>query len=423
MRKGTFSVQNASTHSSKHNSREEAPKYLIGLESGKSNYYELIVEDKEFVENAKLRYKKCVKQNMQKKQIPGLIKETILTLKEHQDENDVKALFKELNKKYGGHFLTEVSIHRDEGHFVRNDIAYYPTKNIIQKENNWYICSNAHIEKPKKNDFDVKVDINEFKKVYNYHAHAKFSMFDMNTGKTARIDKKAMSSRIKFISKYLGLEYGPGKDRYVKKSVNQIKDEHLAASNEKIRELAKQKDLKLEIARIREELQKEKATRKDYAALEELNRNLKKKISNKQITIDEMQNEIDTLNEQFNNNINPIELEKELESVLDEHLEEQEVKIGLFGKETKTIVEDKFSFRNALSKLISKGAVYLLEKYKELQIQYENLKEKYIDVKEENIHLKSLIERMRYNHNNSKKMNTDISKNDNIKRKFPEKRY
>jgi len=410
MRKGTFSVQNASTHSSKHNSREEAPKYLIGLESEKSNYYELIVEDKEFVENAKLRYKECVKQNMQKKQIPGLIKETILTLQEHQDENDVKALFKELNKKYGGHFLTEVSIHRDEGHFVKNDIAYYPTKNIIQKENDWYICSNTHIEKPKKNDFDVKVDINEFKKIYNYHAHAKFSMFDMNTGKTARMDKKAMSSRIKFISDYLGLEYGPGKDRHVKKSVNQIKDEHLAASNEKIRELAKQKDLKLEIARIREELQKEKATRKDYAALEELNRNLKKKISNKQITIDEMQNEIDTLNEQFNNNINPIELEKELERVLDEHLEEQEVKIGLFGKETKSVVEDKFSFKSALSKLISKGAVYLLKKYNDLKIRYEDLKEQYREVKEENNYLKSVLVRKKYDDFDKKEIDINMLK-------------
>lgn len=397
MRKGTFSVQSASVHSSKHNSREEAPRYLIGLESGKSNYYELIVEDEEFVENAKLKYKECVKQNMQKKQIPGLIKETILTLQEYQNENDVKALFEELNKKYGGHFLTEVSVHRDEGHFVRNDIAYYPTKNILNKENDWYICSDIDIKKPKKDDFDIKVDINEFQKVYNYHAHAKFSMFDMNTGKTARIDKKAMSSRIKFISDYLGLEYGPGKDRYVTKSVNQIKDEHLAASNEKIRELAKQKDLKLQIAKIREELQKEKATRKDYAALEELNRSLKKKISNKQITIDEMQNEIDALNEQFNNNINPIELEKELERVLDEHLKEQEVKVGLFTKETKSVVEDKFSFKSALSKLISKGAMYLLKMYEELKNKYEQLQKQYNNLENENTHLKSLIKRLRDN--------------------------
>lgn len=412
MRKGTFSVQNASLHSSKHNSREEAPRYLIGLESGKSNYYELIVEDEEFIKNAKLKYKECVKQNMQKKQIPGLIKETILTLQEHQDESDVKALFKELNKKYGGHFLTEVSVHRDEGHFLRNDIAYYPTKNILQKENDWYICSNTHIKKPKKNDFDTKVDIKEFKKVYNYHAHAKFSMFDMNTGKTARIDKKAMSSRIKFISNYLGLEYGPGKDRYVKKSVNQVKDEHLAAANEKIRELAKQKDLKIQIAKLREELQKEKATRKDYAALEELNRELKKKIGNKQITIDEMQNEIDTLHEQFNINISPLELEEELEKVLGDHLEEEEVKIGLFAKETKTIVEDKFSFKNALSKLITKGAVYLLKMYEELKNKYEQLQKQYNNLEKENTHLKSLIEKLRdklkENYQDKKDISPDI---------------
>ena len=293
MRKGTFSVQNATAHSSKHNSREEAPRYLI--DKTKDNYYEQIISDNDFIEKAKLKYKEIVKQNMQKKQIPALVKETVLTIKEHQNENDIKDLFKELNKEYGGHHLLEISIHRDEGHFLQNDISYYPTKNILKKENDWYICSNPDIQKPKKNDFDKLVNINDFKKVFNYHAHAKFSMFDLSTGKTARMTKGQMSKRIKFVSKYLDLDYSPGQDRHTKKSVNQIKDEHLIKANEKAQELAKQKDLKLQIAKVREELQNEKATRKDYAALEELNRNLKNEVKQKTLTIEDLNDHIGSL--------------------------------------------------------------------------------------------------------------------------------
>lgn len=293
MRKGTFSVQNASANSSKHNSRELSPKYLIA--SSAENYYEQIIEDEKFIQLAQDKYKELVKQNMQKKQFPGLIKETVLTIKENQNQDDIKDLFQELNKEFGGHHLTELSIHRDEGHFSKDDIAYYPTKNILKKENDWFICSDPNIEKPKKDDFDKLVNINNFEKVFNYHAHAKFSMFDMSTGKTARMNKGEMSKRIKFVSNHLGLDYNPSKDRHIKKSVNQVKDEYLVKATEKSIELAKQKDLKLQISKAREALQEEKATRKDYAALEELNKNLKSDIKNKTLTIEDLEEHIERL--------------------------------------------------------------------------------------------------------------------------------
>ena len=232
MRKGTFSVQTATAFSSKHNSRELAPKYLI--DTSAKNYYELLKKDDDFILEAQAIYKEKIKQTMQKKQVENLIQETVLTLQPHQNENDVKELFTKLNKKYGGHELLEIAIHRDEGYFLKDDIAYYPTKNILKKDDNsWYICSNADIKKPKKDDFDTPVNIDEFEKVYNYHAHAKFTMFDRESGKTARMQKKHMSERIKFVSDELGLIFSPGENSRVKKSVNQIKDEHLARAREK----------------------------------------------------------------------------------------------------------------------------------------------------------------------------------------------
>jgi hypothetical protein len=309
MRKGTFSVQTANANSSRHNSRELAPKYLI--DSSQKNYYELITPDNEFKNIAQNIYKEKIKQTMQKKQVDNLIQETVLTLRPEQNENDVKDLFKKLNKKYGGHELLEVAIHRDEGYFLKNDVAYYPTKNILFKDNDWYVCSDTSISKPNVADFDTKVNINEFEKVYNYHAHAKFSMFDRTTGKTARMQKKDMSERIKFVSETLGLAYAPDKaTSHIKKSVNQVKDEHLAKARimEQVKEkeskllkttfdqlLATKKDLSAAQSEAREYLKELGATREDYAKLEQLNKDLKEQVKENALTIEEMQNKFNSL--------------------------------------------------------------------------------------------------------------------------------
>lgn len=302
MRKGTFSVQKANSNSSAHNSRKNAPKYLVGLDYGNENYYELLQSDDNFIEIAKKLYKQKIKQTMQKKQVENLVQETVLTLQKHQNENDVKNLFVKLNKKYGGHELLEVSIHRDEGHFEKNGIAYYPTKNILQVENDWYICSDPNIEKPKKNDFDKKVNINEFEKIFNYHAHAKFSMFDRAVGKSARMNRTQMSERIKFVSENLGLVFSPGANSRVKKSVNQIKDEHHVKAQIKQSELAKVKDLTAEIKAAKLEfIESEKATKRDYAALRELENNLREEIRAKSLSIEDMQEQVIALKTDLKN--------------------------------------------------------------------------------------------------------------------------
>lgn len=319
MRKGTFSVEKANSNSSAHNSRENSPRYLIGLEDGEENYYELIKSDSDFILEAKRIYKKTTGQDMQKAytiskgkrkgtfvsaQEDNLIQETILTLKKNQNQNDVKELFKKLNKKYGGHEILEVSVHRDEGHYEKNGIAYYPTKNILEKDDGFYTCSDYTIEEPKENDFDTKVNINEFKKVYNYHSHVKFSMFDRDLGKSATMQKKDMSSRIKFVSDELGLAYDPKNRSRTTKSVNQIKDEHFAKARgqEKVRAVAvaKIKDLNAEIAQLKQEMIDSKnASKEDYQVLRETNKELKVEIKAKNLTVDQLQHNIQELREEL----------------------------------------------------------------------------------------------------------------------------
>jgi methyl-accepting chemotaxis protein len=271
MRKGTFSVRKATANSTEHNARITTPSYLIGLAPNTSNYYHQKIDDELFIELMKDSYKEKNKQTMQKKNIENLILETVITLKKEQGENNIKDLFEKLHEKFGGHTLLEVSIHRDEGHFIKNRIGYYPTKNILKKENDWYISSNYKIKNPKENDFDTIVDINEYEKIYNYHAHVKFSMFDLELSKTARMQKKDMSSRIKFVSEVLGLDYSPSKNRRIKKSVNQIKDEHLAVSNTKkvdqfiIKKVEKKlEDLRTEYSRLTDEYTELKCDRNRY---------------------------------------------------------------------------------------------------------------------------------------------------------------
>lgn len=242
----TFSVVKASTHSSAHNSREDTPEYLIGTKEGAENVYDLRHSDSQFLVLAQAKYKETTGQKMQQKQIDALIKETVLSLEDHHTEADVQKVFDQLNEKYGGHYITELSIHRDEGHFEdKNGVTYYPTKDILQKEDGWYIVPlDQSLEmkpsyKPKEHEFSEKVDISQFKPVHNVHAHVKFSMFDLETGRTGRMKHNELNDRIKTAARVLKLEYNPEKGSKGRVAVEQIKTQHKAVRNEKIKALEK----------------------------------------------------------------------------------------------------------------------------------------------------------------------------------------
>lgn len=251
----TFSVLKATAHSSAHNSREDMPDYLIGFKNGNENSYDLRHSDSDFLELAKVKYQEITGQKMQQKQIDALIKETVLTLEDHHTKADVQKVFDQLNEKYGGHYITELSIHKDEGHFEdKNGITYYPTKDILQKEDGWYIIPLAEsLEmkpsyKPKVHEFSEKVEINDFKPIHNIHAHVKFSMFDLQTGKTGRMKHNELNDRIKTASKVLGLDYNPEKGSKKRTPVEQIKTQHKAVRNEKIKALIKRLNSELSIS-------------------------------------------------------------------------------------------------------------------------------------------------------------------------------
>lgn len=347
MRKASFSVEKVSSNTDAHNTREHSPKYLIGCEKGKENEYIKYYEYNNFQELAEARYLEVNKQKMQTSQKEALFEEAVISLEEHHTKDDVVKLFESLNKKYTGHTLINLAIHRDEGHFVKDGIEYYPTMHIIQKnDGNWYILDENDTEilealkdkdfKPKAEDFKVKVNINDFEKVYNYHAHAVFSRFDLETGKSARFQKGTMSERYKFVAEQMQMNYAPeSKDRFVKKSIGQHKGDLSAVRNAKLvlkkeleqvhqqektilkkensslkgqntknkNEKHKLKEeleaLKEETKQLRADLQVEKAEKEAYQQLDYLNKQLQEQLKTGRKSFEEAKREVEDLREKL----------------------------------------------------------------------------------------------------------------------------
>ncbi|NCB11615.1 MAG: hypothetical protein EOM78_08285 [Erysipelotrichia bacterium] len=347
MRKASFSVEKVSSNTDAHNTREHSPKYLIGCEKGKENEYIKYYDYDNFQQLAEARYLEVNKQKMQTSQKEALFEEAVISLEEHHTKDDVEKLFESLNKKYTGHTLINLAIHRDEGHFVKDGIEYYPTMHILQKEDgNWYILDENDTEilealkdkdfKPKAEDFKVKVNINDFEKVYNYHAHAVFSRFDLETGKSARFQKSTMSERYKFVAEQMQMNYAPdSKDRFVKKSINQhkgdlsatrnaklvlkkeleqvhqqektilkkentsLKSQNTKSKNEKEKLKEANKALEMQLKELNTQLQSQLSNREQHAQREALVRDLKEELKAKTLTVETMQTKFAELEEKL----------------------------------------------------------------------------------------------------------------------------
>ena len=353
MRKASFSVEKVSLNTDAHNSREQSPKYLIGCEKGKENEYIKYYEYNNFQELAEARYLEVNKQKMQTSQKEALFEEALISLEEHHTKDDVLELFKSLNKKYTGHTLINLAIHNDEGHFLKDGIEYYPTKHIIQKEDSWYILdeNDTHILealkdkdfKPKEEDFKIKVNIKDFEKVYNYHAHAVFSRFDLVTGKSARFQKGTMSERYKFVAEQMQMKYAPDENRFVKKSIGQYKADLSATRNAK---LVMQKELELkhtkELQATKEQLKEANnqlrsymkengALRTDYAPLEAEKKLLEEKLKAKDLTIEEMESKFKEIEENFRREKGHLESVVELKEIEIDDLRTKNYQIETFS--------------------------------------------------------------------------------------------
>jgi len=227
IRKATFSVEKRTQYTDMHTQRLENGNCAI-FEDSSGNYFETFFEYEDYLLQAQQRYKEKINQKMQKSAIENIFQEALISISNHHTKDDIIKLFDTLKEVFKGHELINLTIHKDEGYFLKDEIAYYINKNIVKKGDSWYISSQKDSKNTK--DFDTLVNINTFKKVQIPHAHVVFSMFDFSLGRNARMQKKDMMQRLKLVAKSLNLPYAPSK-------IYKIADNDIATLDAKEKEI------------------------------------------------------------------------------------------------------------------------------------------------------------------------------------------
>jgi cell division protein FtsL len=184
----------------------------------------------------------------------------IVNLNAEHTEHDIQRICDYLEQTFDTKVI-QFAIHRDEGHIADDGIT--------QKK--------------------------------NYHAHIEFMGID-SQGKslTQKLKKKQLSELQTKTAEILGMERGrnyiaeqaPRPKRLNTYEFKKVKEQE---QEERLLQKATKKELKEEIKQLRAELQEQKATRSDYAQLEELNRELQKKLKNKDLTQRQLQMELDSV--------------------------------------------------------------------------------------------------------------------------------
>jgi len=326
--------------------------YLIDPNSTE-NTYQSFLPAEEYLETAILAAKKLTGRKMQQKAIDNFTQEALINLENFHSIFDVVKVFIELKKEFGGFELFDIAIHHDEGYFYHRekDLEYRPNRDIFFNDANqkFYLDSK----------FQKEADLTQFDKRYNIHAHVRFSKFDTTTGKNPRLQKSDMSKIQTITAKSLGMQRGELWSKAKRMSHWQLKagyDKKRDEKKTKNETLAKQEDLKAENAKLKAQLQELGAERADHAKREQLNKELKERIKQKDLTIEELKNELEANLSDFKS--------KDEEFIATRHKNTPEGKIELITDELKLIPTERKlgKLNHALSSTLSKSVDYLLEK-------------------------------------------------------------
>jgi hypothetical protein len=236
-----------------HNDRteEHEAKHLLPIEHRLENECDRSATEsrellKEMVENAKEKYQERTGQKLQAKIFAV---EAAINLEAHHTLKDVEKINEYLEQKHGLRAV-QSSIHRDEGH----------------------------------------ID-DEGKPEYNLHAHVVYCNLDKD-GKTVLkgLEKDDFRELQTFVAKTLNMQRGQSAEitKAKHKSPQEFRHEKVLATN---------KNLKAEIAQLREQFKEQGATRADYAQIEQLQKELKEQIKAKELSEDELHKRISELSQ------------------------------------------------------------------------------------------------------------------------------
>ena len=286
MAKASINIQVAGGNSEKHMDRESKTTYLLDPDS-KNNEYQTFKSSKDYLAAAKVATKKITGRTMQKLAEKNFVQEAVLNLEENHTLDDVKKVFDDLKKEFGGFEVFKIAVHKDEGYFYhkKEELEYRPNRDIFfnEKDKTFYLDKN-HTK---------KADLSQFEKRYNYHAHVLFTKFDMSKGKNARLNKSDMRKVQTIVAKSLGMERGEKFSKAKRKSHWQLKEAYDLKRDTKKSALAKKKDIDQLKKEIKAEMISEGGyTKEDYQALNKQFKELEEQRKADKLTIKTLKKEV-----------------------------------------------------------------------------------------------------------------------------------
>ena len=313
MAKSSIHFESGSRHFFFHNDRTNSTKNEVFFDEKNETLNTGEMAAKIFDEELKIRsakYSERTGQKLQKNATTHL--SAIINLEKHHTLADVQKIAKKLEEALDTK-VVQIAIHRDEGklHYSQKNMTLTSGKHFFYSKEKKQYFFDENFTKP-FNDFS------KFEVQKNYHVHIEMlgldsegislrqNVFTTNfdgkkVKKRERLDKTFYSKMQTFTAKSLGMERGQKYEGKAPKHV-QTQDykkmkalENLAQIENLNQSLAKTKDLKSEISRLRDELKNNDFEQKDYAKLDQLSRDLKLQIKSKDLTILELKSEVNLL--------------------------------------------------------------------------------------------------------------------------------
>ena len=267
MAKSSINFQKASGHSTEHNFRKDKPNYLLPKEFQKENEFWQHEKSEQEIFNDELS--KAKRKGGRKPKLENSRWEAVLNLNANHGLEDVKKVSEHIEKEFNI-TCSAIVIHRDEG-FVENDKPHYNYHahiNFVTYKDGKQNWRKEHIKPQMLSDLQTKVA--ELLKMERGEIGSKAVRFEHPQQKVLAQEK----------SRNIAIQ----KD---------LKSIIISQNSEAKKQLATQKNLKTEIANLRAELKEQGAVRADHARLEALYRELEEQIKNKELTIDELKNELE----------------------------------------------------------------------------------------------------------------------------------
>jgi hypothetical protein len=311
MAKASIHFAKASDGGLNHNDRTEKtePEYLLPPEYRLGNIFDFSAQDaaknlRALYADAKVNYFDNFGQKLQAKNYTW---EAVVNLNKEHDLSDVKKLVLEIEKKTGFKSL-QIAIHLGEGRLEKaKDGSVFPIHNrhahitffTLDQTNGKQLMRQdippkeraALREEIIKSSPELRGEKNKkvFNKVYQGLRAERYLVFD----------RKKLSELQDLTAKVLNMERGlkgSKTQRLEHKQYKAVKRQEEKTENQT---LAKQKDLKAGNAKLKTQLQELGAERADHAKREQVNKELKERIKQKDLTIEELKKRVEEILSDF----------------------------------------------------------------------------------------------------------------------------